>query len=370
MAYEETATRPHETRRRGSTQRPRTLVRTRPREEDGRRLWSAGHALIILVGALAISLLLNAPGVHKRAFNMSNGWQRDVALALSGPIAGVSHALGLDRPREAIQATIGRSGTDRIDTSIGAAPNNGLASISSAAASLPTGRPETAGPFTAARPLEVWIAGDSLAFAPGYAILRAGERTGVIAGVDKVDSRIATGLTRPDVFNWFNEIRTQVWVLRPDVVVLALGANDDKAYMTGLTGGVHIEAFGDADWIAEYRRRVATIIDSIHAAGAYVVWLGLPVTADPNQSARFATVNDAARAQLATHPGWAAYVDTTRLLTQPSGGYTEYLTHADGSTVRIRASDGVHLESPGGDLVAAAVVDVLARKFDLRGLQK
>ena len=73
----------------------------------------------MLVLALGFSLLLNAPGVHKKAFNQPEGWQRTVALAFTGPLASVSHALRLDRPRAGVQALAGRRGEDRIDTDLG-----------------------------------------------------------------------------------------------------------------------------------------------------------------------------------------------------------------------------------------------------------
>ena len=59
----------------------------------------------------------------------------------------------------------------------------------------------------------------------------------MIESVGGVDGHVATGLTRPDVFNWFEEIRTQVKKLKPNVVVLNFGGNDDKAYMTGPSRG-------------------------------------------------------------------------------------------------------------------------------------
>ena len=98
--------------------------RARPDGDDGppRKLASAGHALVVCVLALAIGLVLNAPGAHKNAYNKPAGWQRDVALALTGPLAGVSHALLLDRPREGVQAAVGRSGNDDIDTDLGLPP--------------------------------------------------------------------------------------------------------------------------------------------------------------------------------------------------------------------------------------------------------
>ena len=74
-----------------SATRPR---RRRPRAtEDGRRALTAGHALVIAVLALVVGSLLNAPGMHKSAFNQPSGWKRDAALAITGPLASVSHAL-------------------------------------------------------------------------------------------------------------------------------------------------------------------------------------------------------------------------------------------------------------------------------------
>ena len=99
---------------------PRRAKARAPKADDGppRRQWSAGHALIVCLLALVIGVLLNAPGAHKSAYNKADGWQRDVALALTGPLAGVSHALLLDRPRKGVQAVMGRSGEDEIDTKI------------------------------------------------------------------------------------------------------------------------------------------------------------------------------------------------------------------------------------------------------------
>ena len=52
------------------------------------------------------------------------------------------------------------------------------------------------------------MAGDSLVITPGYAIVRAAGGSPVIESVGGVDGHVATGLTRPDVFNWFEEIAT------------------------------------------------------------------------------------------------------------------------------------------------------------------
>ena len=354
--------------------------RERPRKADdggpARRQWSAGHALIVCVLALAIGVLLNAPGAHKSAYNKSDGWQRDVALALTGPLAGVSHALLLDRPRKAVQAVIGRSGEDEIDTKIALPP------APAPVTPTPTQRPSTAEPggsqapakprkeaFTPKRKLKIWIAGDSLVITPGYAIVRAAGASHVMQSAG-VDGRIATGLTRPDVFNWFDEIRRQVKELRPDVVVLDFGGNDDKAYMTGLPEGTTIDDFGGSVWRREYARRVGGVMNVINRAGGFVVWLGLPQTRSPDQTARFDVVNAVVEKQARKRPGRAVYIDTYRLFAGDDGGYTQYMRNLSGELVQVRASDGVHFEREGGDIIAREVLKALNQQFDLTSWRK
>jgi hypothetical protein len=343
-------------------------------------MWSAGHALVVCVLALLIGMLLNAPGAHKAAYNRSDGWKRDVALALTGPLAGLSHALLLDRPREAVQAAIGRSGEDDIDTRIALPPPPSRTAGTPAAPTHTTpahGKPKPSAPtkptkvaFTPKHKLKIWVAGDSLVITPGYAIIRAAGASRVMESVGGVDGRVATGLTRPDVYNWFDEIRTQVKELRPDVVVLDFGGNDDKAYMTGLPEGVSIDDFGGSVWRKEYARRVGGVMDVINRAGGFVVWIGLPQTRSPDQTARFDVVNAVVEKQARKRPGRATYIDTYRLFAGDDGGYTEFMRNLSGSLVQVRAADGVHFEREGGDMIARAVLKALNQQFDLTSWRK
>jgi len=331
----------------------------------------------VCVLALAIGVLLNAPGAHKSAYNKSDGWQRDVALAVTGPLAGVSHALLLDRPRKTVQAVMGRSSEDEIDTQIALpstpvpvqqAPTQRPGSHKRGGSKAPAKPKKVA--FTPAHKLTIWIAGDSLVITPGYAIIRAAGASPVMQSVGGVDGRIATGLTRPDVYNWFDEIRTRVKELKPKVVVLDFGGNDDKAYMTGLPEGVTIDDFGGSIWRREYARRVGGVMDVINRAGAFVVWIGLPQTRSPEQTARFDVVNAVVEKQARKRPGRAAYIDTYRLFAGDDGGYTQYMRNLSGDLVLVRSADGVHFEREGGDIIAREVLKELNKQFDLTSWRK
>jgi hypothetical protein len=312
--------------------------------------------------ALLIGALLNAPGIHKSAYNQPDGWKRDVALAFTGPLNAVSHALFLDRPRASIQAAIGRGGIDDIDTDIGLEEDG---TESPAAEPPPPNETPAAKPkFSPKRPFRVWIAGDSLVIVPGFAIQRAVADNRAVVPVGELEGQVASGLTRPDVFNWFDEIRSKLRELKPSAIVLAFGANDTNDYMTGLPEGVSVGSFGSEAWLREYRRRVAGVFDLARRAGTHVVWIGLPVTDDPSRSERFGIVNAVAAAEARKRPDTASFIDTYLLLAGPDGGYAEYLTTSGGGQVKVRSPDGIHFEPAGGDIVAEKVLEALGRSYD------
>ncbi len=335
--------------------------RRRPRRrtgEGGRRLHSAGSAIVVSLVGLGIALLLNAPGLHKSATIQPEGWKRDVALGVTGPLESVSSALLLDRPRRALKAVLGRSGDDEVDTAV-AAPQKRTKPTTTP--QLPPKREK----FTPTRKLGVWIAGDSLVVVPGESLLReiAGNRA--IVALDGVESRIASGLERPDVFNWFTRMQEVMQKEKPRAVVVMFGGNDDHGFMTGLPEDREVGTFGSPSWRAEYRRRVAAVMDTVTRNGGYLVWIGLPISRDANQTLRYDVINTIVQAEAAKRKGRVAYLDTYFFFAGADGGYAQYIEDSSGKLVKMRADDGVHFERPAGDLIAAKVLERLGERYDV-----
>jgi hypothetical protein len=342
---------------------PRTR-RPRRKEEEGRRLHSAGAAIAVALGAVLLGALLNAPGLHKSAQIQPEGWKRDLALEVTGPLRSASSALLLDRPRRALKAALGRSADDEVDTEV-AGPE---------AVPTPSRPRRPAKPartrFSPERKLRLWIAGDSLVVVPGESLLRAAAESPVLEPVGPVDGRIASGLERPDVFNWFRHVRERARETRAHAVVLLFGGNDDHGFMTGLPEGREVGAFGSTSWTSEYRRRVALIMDAASRNGAYVVWVGLPITDDAEQTRRFDRINAVVQSAAARRPGRVTYLDTYFYFAGDDGGYAQYVTDPSGKLVKMRADDGVHFERAAGDLIAREVLRRLERRFDLTSWRK
>jgi uncharacterized protein len=331
------------------------------------RLNAAGRGIAILLFGLLVAALLQADGLRKQAEIQPAGFQRDVALDLTRPLVAFSRTLHLTAPRHALQVAIGRENEDTIDTQVHLTlpppagplhrPRHDVAPPSVQVTRTVRHKPS----FTAARPLRVWVAGDSLAQVPGDALERVTSPAVKVVGVE---SRLSTGLARPDLYNWFSRIQQVPAELHPKVAVFSFGADDAHDFMAGVPDGKKAGLLGSPSWNAEYRRRVDGVTRELNAKGIYVVWLGLPIPDGPGFKHSFPIVNRILESVAGTHAQTATYVDTWHMLDDFHGRYTPYL-RVHGKLTLMRLPDGVHYTAAAGDLIAAQVLAQLRTVYDL-----
>jgi len=324
-----------------------------------RRTTPIGHVLLAMVVALIVGALLNAPGIHKTALGQDVGVKRDVATSLAEPLDDVSTFLLLDRPRSALQWAIGRSGDDDVDLTLPSpTPTQTLPGEAGSPKPPPPKRA-----FSPEQQVRMYITGDSLGITPGESLINLGLSTGVIGLLGPVDGHVATGLARPEVFNWPGYLTEVVSPLDADAVVLTIGSNDDQT----LTGERGVGPLGSPEWDAEYRRRVGGLMDSVTAHGKTTLfWVGVPPMRNTERyETRYRHINDIVKSEAEKRPGKVVWVDTSAVLSPPGGGYADYLGNPDGSIVQVRAGDGIHFTRAGGDRIAEAVLAAIATTFDV-----
>ena len=384
-----TATRPPT-----GTEPPREPQRPEP---PRRRAVPAGHVILVALVAVVVGSFLNAQGLRKMAYTQPDGWRRDIGMAFTAPLLDLAELLRLDQPRARLKDVLGRGEDDRIATRVvlpppDVAPAEGVAApVDTAADGAGTGTDTAEGPtataggtatpakakravFTPERPMRLWIAGDSLSIVPGEALLRltAGNDAVEPVGADRsVEGRLATGLERPDRYDWFTRIQKEMKAKdNPDAVVLTFGSNDTGGYMEGLPEGEEKAAFGTPDWIDQYRERVGGVMDMVTGGKRnpkrLLVWIGVPVVADGDKNEAYKTVNAIVRAEAEKRAPYVAYVDTYRMFRNEDGGFAERLPDADGKLQEVRSPDGLHFEPAGGDIVAKAVMKRIEAVFALR----
>ena len=204
---------------------------------------------------------------------------------------------------------------------------------------------------SARHPLTVLEIGDSLGEDLGFGLaqLLAGHRDVRLFTKAVGD----TGLANVAYYNWPATFRSELAALHPGLVVIFIGGNDHQGF--DVNGRPAL--FGTPFWHQQYAARVATMMAEAKAAGAQVLWVGMPIMASPSFSAAMHQLNAIYRAEAARFAN-VHYFSTWKLFSTPQGQYAQDLpVGPHGALVEVRDPDGVHIAPPAGnDLIAGAVL--------------
>lgn len=362
----------------------------RPRGEIG-DAWRISRAM---VSCFAILLLLNTGSLVKIAEAEPDGAGRAVLLATARGLDAAAGVIRLDRLNAWIDGALDRRDEaprfDAVPTppptgdtrGAVAAPSDAATPdaaptptpampVATGSAPTPAGTPPGPAAATPATPaglrtvttsnqLRVYVAGDSFVDWLGYDLADYGKKDGYITTL--LDSKISSGLARPDYFDWPARIaQAMAGDPRPEAVVFFVGAND----YTDLRVDSGTLARGTPEWSAEYRKRAAALMDTVGRGGAQLYWVGQPIMRDKARSRVAADINAAATAEAAKRP-WIHFIDTWSMLVDADGNYAAFLPGADGEPVQVRQSEGIHLTRTGTTWVSEAVYKAIRRDWNIR----
>jgi len=222
---------------------------------------------------------------------------------------------------------------------------------------------------SAADPADLLIFGDSDAGAFGPYLKTLLDKTGVVKTT--LDYKTSSGLSRPDFFDWPAHMHEVVPQVNPDIVVVTFGGNDaqglrnlDKSWAVS-----HSPASGvdDADWRAEYGRRVGEVMDYLSADNRTLIWVGIPNDDNPDVTARMKVQDEVVRAEVAKRPK-VVYIDTWARFSGRNGGWAEFVVDPrDGVGKDVRADDGFHLNTTGAEILAIDIAQAVKDDLIARG---
>lgn len=366
----------------------RSRLRAAPRVARlpfGRQTVPAGQAVLVMLLVLAVGSLVNVQSLRAAAERQPFGPRRQVALLVVAPLDAISQVLGLDEPRTLLDERLGRlpdedavepaqvaagGAADAAGDAAPADPDDPLAGQVAqpgheGAPPVPTSGPAPGSrSFGAGDPLSVQVLGDSLTEQLGPALIDYGTaRVTVDVGHE---FEYSSGLTRPDFFDWPARVLEVAEAADPDVFVLMFGANDAQDLRD--PDGRYI-AFASPEWEAEYRARIAALLEAVAVEGRTVVWVGQPLMRSTEFDQRMDYVSSLYAAEAERHRG-VAYVDARPVFAAQGGGYSAYLPGPDGQLVNMRLGDGIHLTRPGADRLAAEVVAALEAQWDIADAER
>ena len=336
-----------------------------PGEEEQGSAIQPQRVLWVIVVALVLAVLLNAPELEREAKQKPFGTERDVWVSIWRPFSAVSQALYLDRPREWADEALNRNDKGSIFELPGGTPTTQPPTATAKdPAKTPVPTPTPTPPAQLVRtpsieePLRLWVGGDSISKILGESVVRQATDSGLIDAT--AEPVLESGLTRPDFYDWPGELN-RLSKEEPgfEVFVVMFGANDAQGIVEP-NGTIHQES-GTPEWNKEYRRRVAGVMDLLKADNRLVVWVGQPIMRSEALSAKMKILNSIYQEEAASRP-WVKYLDLWPLFTTADGTYDAYITDDDGEVKLMRNPDGVHLVREGGDKAARAILSLVLKE--------
>ncbi len=299
--------------------------------------------------AIGLFSLLASGSFVKAARGQRDSWHRDLAIDAAGAIDRVSNFLSLNRPLDWINGELGRRDQE---PDIEFPPTTVLLTPAVTTTTIPPRVP------TLEDPLRIRAFGDSQGYNIGY-VLKSATADDPLLRSD-FDAKVSTGLARPDFYNWPARLQESLTREDADVVVIMVGANDDQTLRA--VNGAPVADYGTPEWEAEYRRRVAGVMDLLDNGRRSIIWIGEPRVARPKLDAALDLMNRIINEEAAKRP-WVSVVDTWKLLSGPNGEYVDYYTPPGKAAVRCRRSDGVHLTMDCVEIVVARVLEAIRSRY-------
>ena len=216
----------------------------------------------------------------------------------------------------------------------------------------------------------MYVAGDSDAGTFGPYLDKLMKQTGMVATT--LDYKVSSGLSRPDFFDWPAYFAQQIPEVNPDIVVVTFGGNDaqglrnlDKSWAVQHAPG---SGGDDADWRAEYGKRVGAAMDYLGGDNRTLIWVGIPNDDNPDVTARLQVQNEVVMAEAAKRPK-VVFIDTWKRFSGLSGGFAEVVQDPrDDQFKDVRRDDGFHLNTTGAEILALDIAEAIRTELRARGV--
>jgi hypothetical protein len=210
------------------------------------------------------------------------------------------------------------------------------------------------------REQRILLIGDSNFFGSlGHTLRQGFEAEGHIV---ELRGKSASGLARPEYFDWFAEARSLIARFKPTIIISMIGANDvQRITWPALDDRVYFK--DEAAWRRAYEGRVRQFMRLLSADGRTVYYLS-PTNRGWDLARRAVTKVREVQSRAARGLPRVHYIDMFPLSSDEHGEWLNRGRDAEGREVIFRMPDRIHLTVPGGRHIGKKVLDALRR---LRG---
>ncbi len=174
-------------------------------------------------------------------------------------------------------------------------------------------------------------------------------------------AKSATGLARPDFFDWMDVARREIATHDPDLVVVLIGGNDGQDLQPlGKGKSIH---YGTPEWEPAYRQRVDDFLKVLTEDGAHVLWMGIPRSNTVNLEGKMKLLRKIQIAAVEANEN-ATYLPLSPFLEDADGALLKE-AKVRGKFKELRGDDGHHLTMAGSRYLADLVLPKILEAIDM-----
>lgn len=155
------------------------------------------------------------------------------------------------------------------------------------------------------------------------------------------EARANSGLVREDHFDWNASLPEILNGTQPDLVVIALGANDRQQ----LRDGGARAAIRSDQWVATYTARISGLVDTLELYGRPFFWVGAPPMRATSASSDMAYLNGLYKPRV--QAGGGHFVDIWNGFANEDGRYVSSGPDVEGQVRQLRTGDGINFTRAG-----------------------
>lgn len=201
----------------------------------------------------------------------------------------------------------------------------------------------------------IMVIGDSMASNLGWGLSHVVQKSSKITLILK--GKPSSGMANIWFYDWTKELPEMLETNKPNLVIVYIGANDHQN--SKIEGKV--ESFGSSRWLLSYNNQMQDIEKLANNAGAFVIWVELPVMRLSGYEQGIKAINEIQESVVTNMEG-GSYLHIRNIFADSYGKYRDF-ANINGKMQKIRGDDGIHYSSLGQKVLAANVIAQIEEIF-------
>ncbi len=162
--------------------------------------------------------------------------------------------------------------------------------------------------------------------------------------------RYSSGLSRPDFYDWPQNIQRLIKEHNPHMIIVSLGANDTQDIVVNKK-----RHFIDSkSWERVYAIRALNFLETTIGDDREILWVSLPIMIKMPYAKRTKIISKI-QAEVSSYYENVEFLNIEHLLTK-NGAFTAHIMGENNKTIRLRSKDNIHVSTEGGHILTSYVL--------------